>query len=89
MSEKEEIKGDIERKGSFTSTLSNPEEDKLRALAEQNPYYDHDLTWTAEEEKQLVRIFDLKILSWVGVMFFFLQLDRGNLSNALTVNNIP
>ncbi|KAF9347647.1 hypothetical protein BGX26_000887 [Mortierella sp. AD094] len=89
MSEKEEIKGDIERNGSFTSTLSAPidaADEKLRALGKHNPYYDHELTWTAEEEKRIVRIFDLKILSWIGVMFFFLQLDRGNMSNALTDN---
>ncbi|KAK3819901.1 MAG: major facilitator superfamily domain-containing protein [Benniella sp.] len=88
MAEKQE---DLETKGgnqSLASTLSNPDspDEKLRIIGEQNPYYDHNLTWTAEEEKQLVRIFDLKVLSWIGVMFFFLQLDRGNMSNALTDN---
>ncbi|KAF9916467.1 hypothetical protein BX616_003679 [Lobosporangium transversale] len=84
---------DIERKSSpsVTSTLdgaaqADSADNKLRAIGEQDPYYVHDLIWTAEEEKQLVRIFDLKILSWIGVMFFFLQLDRGNMSNALTDN---
>ncbi|KAF8938710.1 major facilitator superfamily domain-containing protein [Dissophora ornata] len=82
---------DIESKGSDTSTLSGAEQagpwdEKLRALGERNPHYDHELTWTAQEEKELVRIFDFKVLSWIGVMFFFLQLDRGNLSNALTDN---
>ncbi|KAG0256751.1 hypothetical protein BG011_004328 [Mortierella polycephala] len=82
---------DIERKGSDATTLSGAgygdhADEKLRALGEQNPYYDHHLTWTAEEEHRLVRIFDLKVLTWIGVMFFFLQLDRGNMSNALTDN---
>ncbi|KAF9181658.1 hypothetical protein BGZ51_007654 [Haplosporangium sp. Z 767] len=82
---------DIERKGSDASTLSGVNHDdyadeKLKTLGEQNSYYDHHLTWTAEEEHRLVRIFDFKILTWIGVMFFFLQLDRGNLSNALTDN---
>jgi len=70
MAEKQE---DLEIKGgsqSLASTLSNPDspDEKLRIIGEQNPYYDHNLTWTAEEEKQLVRIFDLKVLSWIGVM---------------------
>ncbi|KAG0226747.1 hypothetical protein BGW42_003437 [Actinomortierella wolfii] len=72
---------------SVASTLStNDLNEKLKAIGETNPYYIHDLTWTEEEERRLVRIFDLKILSWIGVMFFFLQLDRGNMSNALTDN---
>ncbi|KAF9963516.1 hypothetical protein BGZ70_007369 [Mortierella alpina] len=96
MSEKQELsdskhKGDLEKaasgSSSAASTLSaDPADEKLRVLGEQNPHYDHELTWTAEEEKQLVRIFDFKVLSWIGVMFFFLQLDRGNMSNALTDN---
>ncbi|KAG0235622.1 hypothetical protein BGW41_000723 [Actinomortierella wolfii] len=72
---------------SVASTLStNDSNEKLKAIGETNPYYIHDLTWTEEEERRLVRTFDLKILSWIGVMFFFLQLDRGNMSNALTDN---
>ncbi|KAG0202765.1 hypothetical protein BGX28_004808 [Mortierella sp. GBA30] len=96
MAEKQELayldsKVDIEKakagSASVTSTLSaDPADEKLRVLGEKNPHYDHELTWTVEEEKQLVRIFDLKVLSWIGVMFFFLQLDRGNMSNALTDN---
>ncbi|KAG0051650.1 hypothetical protein BGZ83_003480 [Gryganskiella cystojenkinii] len=98
MSDKQDVhehhhKQDLEKEGSggysIASTLSaNPDspDEKLRALGASNPHYDHDLTWTAEEEKEIVRIFDLKVLSWIGVMFFFLQLDRGNMSNALTDN---
>ncbi|KAG0364446.1 major facilitator superfamily domain-containing protein [Gamsiella multidivaricata] len=96
MTEKEEVydlesKHHAETKGgsaSVASTLTAPDspDAKLRALGEKNAYYDHGLTWTAEEEKRLVRIFDLRVLSWIGVMFFFLQLDRGNMSNALTDN---
>ncbi|KAI8595400.1 major facilitator superfamily domain-containing protein, partial [Dissophora ornata] len=95
MAEKQEVyqdtKLDLENKSgniSLASTLgaADSTDEKLRALGETNPYYDNDLTWTAEEEKRLVRIFDLKVLSWIGVMFFFLQLDRGNMSNALTDN---
>lgn len=40
-------------------------------------------TWTPEEEKAVVRKTDIWLLSWLCVMFFGLQLDRGNLANAL------
>ncbi|KAK2606322.1 hypothetical protein QQS21_003253 [Conoideocrella luteorostrata] len=39
--------------------------------------------WTVAEERRVVRKTDLRLLSWLCVMFFGLQLDRGNLSNAL------
>lgn len=46
--------------------------------------WDPDATWEAEEEARVVRKTDLRLLSWLCLMFFGLQLDRGNLSNALT-----
>ncbi|KAK8008817.1 hypothetical protein PG991_011368 [Apiospora marii] len=45
--------------------------------------WDPYVTWTPEEERKAVRKTDLMLLSWLCVMFFGLQLDRGNLSNAL------
>lgn len=48
--------------------------------------WDPDAVWTAEEEATVVRKADLRLLSWICVMFFGLQLDRGNISNALTDN---
>ncbi|KAF9174504.1 hypothetical protein BGX21_000555 [Mortierella sp. AD011] len=88
MSEKGEIKGDIERNGSFASTLSGPidaADERLRELTKHNPYYDHELTWTAEEEKELVRIFDLKVLSWIGVMYLHIDLNTVTLGTAVFV----
>lgn len=46
--------------------------------------YDLTATWTDAEEKRVVFKTDLFLLSWLCVMMFGLQLDRGNLSNALT-----
>ncbi|KAK4160535.1 putative transporter [Cladorrhinum sp. PSN259] len=43
-------------------------------------------TWTPEEEKAVVRKTDIWLLTWLCIMFFGLQLDRGNLSNALADN---
>ncbi|KAG0267907.1 hypothetical protein DFQ27_007984 [Actinomortierella ambigua] len=92
MSDKQEAHGspDLEKKGSGDSSNSiltaSDVDDKLKALVAANPHYVHDLIWTEEEERRVVRIFDTKILTWIGVMFFFLQLDRSSMSNALTDN---
>jgi hypothetical protein len=48
--------------------------------------YDPTATWTEEEERRVVWKTDIYLLSWLCVMFFGLQLDRGNLTNALTDN---
>ena len=42
--------------------------------------------WTTEEEARVVRKADFYLLSWICLMFFGLQLDRGNIGNALTDN---
>lgn len=48
--------------------------------------WDPDATWTEAEERRVVRKTDMYLLSWLCVMFFGLQLDRGNIQNALTDN---
>ncbi|KAI9838987.1 MAG: hypothetical protein M1819_004195 [Sarea resinae] len=48
--------------------------------------WDPDFQWEPQEEKKLVRKLDLRICSWVCLMFFALQLDRGNISQALSDN---
>ncbi|KAK9779004.1 putative Major facilitator superfamily domain-containing protein [Seiridium cardinale] len=42
--------------------------------------------WTYREEQSVRRKIDLKIFIWVLVMFFGLNIDRGNLSNAVADN---
>ncbi|OTA99704.1 hypothetical protein M426DRAFT_67290 [Hypoxylon sp. CI-4A] len=44
------------------------------------------LTWSTAEEKELVRKLDWKVCLWACVMFFGLQVDRGNLSQAISDN---
>lgn len=44
--------------------------------------FDPTATWTEAEERAIVRKIDWLLLSWLCVMMFGLQLDRGNLSNA-------
>ncbi|KAH8172467.1 major facilitator superfamily protein [Sarocladium implicatum] len=47
---------------------------------------DDGLTWTEQEEKALVRRVDSIIMPLLVFGFFVLQLDRGNLGNAMTDN---
>ncbi|KAJ7640956.1 major facilitator superfamily domain-containing protein, partial [Roridomyces roridus] len=48
--------------------------------------FDPDARWTWREEKRLVRKIDLRIMVWAALMFFALDLDRTNLSQANTDN---
>ncbi|TVY81581.1 putative transporter [Lachnellula suecica] len=48
--------------------------------------FDPELTWTEEEEKKLVRRLDWRVCLWACVMFFALQVDRGNLVQAVSDN---
>ncbi|CAK3898795.1 MFS general substrate transporter [Lecanosticta acicola] len=48
--------------------------------------YDPDFQWEEKEEKRVVRRIDYRICSWVCFMFFALQLDRGNIQQALSDN---
>jgi len=60
---------DVEQASIDTASDVAPDEDqRLRIQGEQNPYYVHELRWTEAEEKEIVRIFDFKILSWIGLM---------------------
>ncbi|KAL4801195.1 major facilitator superfamily domain-containing protein [Aspergillus unguis] len=46
--------------------------------------FDPSATWTEKEERKVVMKTDFLLMTWLCLMFFGLQLDRGNLSNALT-----
>ncbi|KAF3317921.1 hypothetical protein TWF173_009742 [Orbilia oligospora] len=48
--------------------------------------YDPEFEWDPKEEKKLVRKIDWRICSWACLMFFALQLDRGNIGQALSDN---
>ncbi|GAB7326800.1 hypothetical protein MBLNU13_g10740t1 [Cladosporium sp. NU13] len=48
--------------------------------------FDPDLQWTQEEEKKLKRKLDLHVAFWACVMFFALNVDRGNLKQAIADN---
>lgn len=46
--------------------------------------YDPKFSWEKKDEKRLVRRLDLRICTWACLMFFALQLDRGNIVQALS-----
>lgn len=46
--------------------------------------WDPSAEWSPDEEAKVVRKADVYLLSWLCLMFFGLQLDRGNIGNALT-----
>ncbi|KAL9601527.1 MAG: hypothetical protein Q9219_002479 [cf. Caloplaca sp. 3 TL-2023] len=48
--------------------------------------YDPTATWTEAEERALIRKTDLRVCAYCCLMFFALQLDRGNISQALSDN---
>ncbi|KXT13338.1 hypothetical protein AC579_6037 [Pseudocercospora musae] len=48
--------------------------------------YDPEFTWEPSDERKLVRKIDWRICTFACLMFFALQLDRGNISQALSDN---
>ncbi|KAI4159514.1 MAG: hypothetical protein LQ342_006515 [Letrouitia transgressa] len=48
--------------------------------------YDPKFEWEPKEERRLIRKLDIRICAWVCFMFFSLQLDRGNITQALSDN---
>ncbi|KAL6709207.1 hypothetical protein ACN47E_002023 [Coniothyrium glycines] len=48
--------------------------------------FDPDYTWTAEEEKKLVRRLDWRITLWAWLMFVSLDLNRKNINRAISDN---
>ena len=48
--------------------------------------YDPKATWSRAEETALIRKLDIRVCAWCCLMFFALQLDRGNITQALSDN---
>ncbi|KAL2862688.1 major facilitator superfamily domain-containing protein [Aspergillus lucknowensis] len=48
--------------------------------------FDPNFRWTWREERAVRRKVDLKIMLWVCIMFTALNIDRGNISNAMSDN---
>ncbi|TFK26656.1 MFS general substrate transporter [Coprinopsis marcescibilis] len=51
--------------------------------------FDPNARWTWREENKIVRRIDLRIMLWAAIMFFALDLDRSNISQANADNFLP
>ncbi|KAG7666024.1 uncharacterized protein J8A68_000454 [[Candida] subhashii] len=50
------------------------------------PAFDPEFNWTEEEEKKVIRKIDIRVALAACIMFVGLQVDRGNLAQAVTDN---
>ncbi|KAK1756621.1 major facilitator superfamily domain-containing protein [Echria macrotheca] len=90
------ISSDLSGSEDGYATEKNPFADpataeRWRQVYEKSQYecrhvYDPTLVWTEEEERRLVRKLDWRVCLWACVMFFALQVDRGNLAQAVSDN---
>ncbi|KAI9700797.1 MAG: hypothetical protein M1836_002166 [Candelina mexicana] len=78
--------GDLQKRHGTFETFGKPTLYQPIDTYEGKHRYDPDFQWQPKEERKLVRKLDLKICAWVCLMFFALQLDRGNISQALSDN---
>lgn len=68
-------------------SIDNAEDSKaiaLPSLYTDNPYFVFDLEYTKEEEAQIIRTLDVRLFSWVLLTTFVLNMDRANISNAVS-----
>ncbi|KAI9357991.1 MFS general substrate transporter [Zopfochytrium polystomum] len=57
-------------------------------LGKDVPGYDPSLEWTEAEENKIVWLLDTRIMPWVLLSTFILNVDRTNISNAIS-DNLP
>lgn len=54
----------------------------------ENPLFIPDLQYTREEEGRVIRILDTRLFPWILLTTFVLNMDRTNISNAVS-DNLP
>ncbi|CCT61641.1 related to permease [Fusarium fujikuroi] len=87
--------GDETANSSIEHPFSDPEvADRWRKVYENAQYenrhrFDPSFTWTAQEEKKLVRKIDFRICLWAWVMFLSLDFHRRNINRAISDNMLP
>ncbi|KAK3900016.1 major facilitator superfamily domain-containing protein [Staphylotrichum tortipilum] len=60
-----------------------------KAEYENRHRFDPSFTWTAEEERKLVRKIDFRIMLWAWIMFCALDIHRRNINRAISDNMLP
>ena len=83
--------GDPDRESSHNPFVDPAVATHYRNLYERVQYecrhvFDPELSWTASEERNLVRKLDRRVCLWACIMFFALQVDRANLKQAVSDN---
>ncbi|KAL9101469.1 MAG: hypothetical protein Q9163_003264 [Psora crenata] len=77
------------------SKLKSPSQESVESLEhyyvpieryEGRHRYDPKATWTDAEERALIKRLDVRVCAYCCLMFFALQLDRGNIQQALSDN---
>ena len=53
-----------------------------------NPFFISTLSYTREEEATIIRTLDIRLFTWILLTTFVLNMDRTNLSNAIS-DNLP
>lgn len=93
--EKVIVRGDIESSSGHSSNehdFQNPEKAKFwmeeyeKANYESRHLIDPEMSWTPQEERRVVLKSDFHACLWAFVMFLALDIDRYNLSNAVSDN---
>ena len=71
---------DLEQKLSRTSEERSLIHQPLDEQYEGRHRYDPAAQWSPEDEQRVKRKVDIRIMCWLCLVFFCLQLDRGNIS---------
>lgn len=70
------------------AVLATERPSSLDSINSDNPFFDHDLDYSSEEEVAVSRILDRRLFPWVLLTTFVLNMDRTNHSNAIS-DNLP
>ncbi|KAF8994908.1 MFS general substrate transporter [Cyathus striatus] len=71
-----------------TSSTSSSEDALFPHTSSDALYYIPDMNYSSEEEAEVVRILDRRLFSWILLTTFVLNMDRTNISNAIS-DNLP